>query len=355
MGLLASALGTNQPLPPGLPRIFSAQALDQAVCGARFHGLELYLLTALEGLQRTGVLEFDPAAAKALEERRRLSLRRSLMWDPVLDEVLGLVDPGGRRGVLVLKGGGLRHLLYPQPALRELSDLDLLLPPEGMEEAEAALVEAGWQREGDPHWHARHLRRDLGGFSVMVELHRSLDQVERCGLTHGDLVGQSVLVEGPGFQLRVPGLAHQALVALVHARKHGLEVPLKNLLDYHLVQVALARQGGAVAGGPEWQVGGLPATRFVLDEVCRAWFGEHPSVDLPLASLGGLHRRGLAVLLDPWRHGYLRGVPRHGVRRYLAVQPLLLGSATGSAREFAVWVRRRANKLVAGGISSGPR
>ena len=102
MGLLASALGTNQPLPKGLPRILSAQFVDQAASGARFHGLELYLLTALEGLQRSGVLQLEPAAAKALEERRRLGLRRSLMWDPVLDEVLGLVDPGGRRGVLVL-------------------------------------------------------------------------------------------------------------------------------------------------------------------------------------------------------------------------------------------------------------
>lgn len=45
---------------------------------------------------------------------------------------------------LVLKGGALMHLLYPDPALRPMSDLDLLVRPADMPRARAVLADLGF-------------------------------------------------------------------------------------------------------------------------------------------------------------------------------------------------------------------
>lgn len=46
--------------------------------------------------------------------------------------------------VIVLKGGALVTTLYPEPALRPMSDLDLLIPHAQFEQAEAILLERGY-------------------------------------------------------------------------------------------------------------------------------------------------------------------------------------------------------------------
>ena len=61
----------------------------------------------------------------------------------VLAEVLDICQGNGIR-VLVVKGGALAHLLYPDPALRPMSDLDLLVGRADVERLRERLVARGF-------------------------------------------------------------------------------------------------------------------------------------------------------------------------------------------------------------------
>ncbi len=79
--------------------------------------------------------------------------------------------------VLVLKGGALCHLLYSEPALRPMRDLDLLVKPKDAERAQRLLVRKGFvaplPRFGT-RWLLHHLpeaRKEQEGLSMTVEIH----------------------------------------------------------------------------------------------------------------------------------------------------------------------------------------
>lgn len=76
---------------------------------------------------------------------------------------------------LVLKGAALSLLVYRDPGLRPMSDVDLLVPEASTEEAWRALVEAGWVARREPEsWragrqHAATLGHPRGS---VLDLHR---------------------------------------------------------------------------------------------------------------------------------------------------------------------------------------
>jgi hypothetical protein len=82
-----------------------------------------------------------------------------------------------------LRGVGIDPLLfkgpatairYPEPGLRPMDDIDLLVPPDDADRAEAALTAAGWkliQRPGE-HYDAAFLHPEVP--HLPVELHRAL-------------------------------------------------------------------------------------------------------------------------------------------------------------------------------------
>jgi Uncharacterised nucleotidyltransferase len=83
--------------------------------------------------------------------------------------------------VLVLKGAALAYLVYPQPALRPMRDIDILVRAEDVYRAYALLPEIGFTpppgaHDGlDPnHHHLTAIKRVADGFSVSVEVHHAL-------------------------------------------------------------------------------------------------------------------------------------------------------------------------------------
>jgi len=92
----------------------------------------------------------------------------------------GLADAG--IPVLVLKGAALAHLVYPEPGLRPMGDLDLLVPAGALAPALEALRGLGYRdlpADPDALWQAEHrhpppLRRMAGGTPVVIELHTDL-------------------------------------------------------------------------------------------------------------------------------------------------------------------------------------
>lgn len=77
--------------------------------------------------------------------------------------------------VLLLKGSALCHLLYPDPALRPMGDLDVLVRPGDADRAQALLARLGFDAPAPgPRWRHHHYpsaakRQD--GIVVLVEVH----------------------------------------------------------------------------------------------------------------------------------------------------------------------------------------
>ena len=85
----------------------------------------------------------------------------------------------GVQPLLVLKGAALAHLLYPEPGLRPMRDIDLLCAEADLPAAQSLLQRLGYTRGGDAHRQTghRHLPaygRDGGGFHISVEMHHAL-------------------------------------------------------------------------------------------------------------------------------------------------------------------------------------
>lgn len=80
--------------------------------------------------------------------------------------------------VLLLKGSALCRLLYPDPALRPMSDLDLLVKPQDGSRAQQLLTRLGFHAPlPPPHWRHHHLpvaSKVQDGIVVMVEVHQDV-------------------------------------------------------------------------------------------------------------------------------------------------------------------------------------
>ncbi len=138
--------------------------------GALRHGLVSRLLAALPADRRGLPPAFEPRLRR---EVAGLRVRAALL-SAALDEVLRALARRGIRTV-PLKGPVLAERLYPDPALRPSSDLDLLVADADFDRAAAALEELGYAL--DRGWSAAYQRRHHHHVSLhrppgpTVELH----------------------------------------------------------------------------------------------------------------------------------------------------------------------------------------
>lgn len=97
----------------------------------------------------------------------------------VLGEMLAALHEAGIE-TLVLKGAALAHTVYPEPGLRPMRDLDILVPAVQAEEAQAVLLGIGFQATGViaelsvNHRHLDVLQLERNGRTVSVEVHQAL-------------------------------------------------------------------------------------------------------------------------------------------------------------------------------------
>ncbi len=80
---------------------------------------------------------------------------------------------------LVLKGAALAHISYPQPGLRPMRDIDLLVRESQMWQAQAVLEELGFNAPQrfpgqETHHHLAVASKQVEGFQVSVEVHHNL-------------------------------------------------------------------------------------------------------------------------------------------------------------------------------------
>ncbi|XOF33677.1 MAG: nucleotidyltransferase family protein [Candidatus Electrothrix sp. YB6] len=115
-----------------------------------------------------------------LRRLRLLCLRHrqtNLLLTKALGRILALLESEGFP-VLVLKGAALCHTQYPEPGLRPMRDIDLLLPWKDALPAHALLQKHGFLDPGTPtaadHLHLAELYQEMDGIRICLELHRNL-------------------------------------------------------------------------------------------------------------------------------------------------------------------------------------
>jgi len=146
---------------------------------AAAHGMGPLLYTHLRAA-RVPVPRSTLRTLRGLYARHRVANRIRLR---VLGDVLAAFEAAGIR-VLVLKGAALVHLVYPEPALRPMSDLDLLVARADLARAQKTLAQLGFRvgpdddrQDGSIQPRHRHLvpaTRRVDGLAVPVEIHHRL-------------------------------------------------------------------------------------------------------------------------------------------------------------------------------------
>jgi hypothetical protein len=131
--------------PPGdAARTVDLDAIDadKLVFLAYWHRLGPLLYSHLESRGA----ELPGAAGDALRRAYLANAAGAMVRLAARDRILtGLAERG--IPVMPLKGAALLELVYPDPAVREMSDLDILVPRERMDEANGLLTELGYGRK----------------------------------------------------------------------------------------------------------------------------------------------------------------------------------------------------------------
>jgi hypothetical protein len=216
---------------------------------------------ALSAWSRPPQLERLPAAvADDIGSRLERLRERALRQEQQLDGLLALL---GGRGLdpVVLKGAALRWLAFERPEERWLGDLDVLLPPERIDEALEALRAAGYTTRyplstlgalRGQHFHVP--LRPPEGF--LVEIHWDLSPASSpFRLPARELLSRATRLERPGHEpMRVPCAEH-LLLHLAHENREDAWSRLDRLVDQDRIVASapaidwpyaerLAREGG---------------------------------------------------------------------------------------------------------------
>jgi hypothetical protein len=148
---------------------------------AEAHGLAPLLYTHL----RAAGVEPPPAVKQQLLGYYMQHAHAARVREQALIDILAAYGGAGI-DVLVLKGAALAHLVYPQPVLRPMRDIDILVPAEAIYRAYALLPEIGFAPPpgahhglGPDHHHLTAIKRVAEGFSVSVEVHHALHLNQR--------------------------------------------------------------------------------------------------------------------------------------------------------------------------------
>jgi hypothetical protein len=149
---------------------------ERLLIRAEHHGLGP--LTYLH-LKETEALvpQENQRALKGLFLRHRHANR---VREQVLIEILSLCTTQDIP-ILVLKGAALAYLVYPQPGLRCMRDIDLLVKSSDAQRTQALIAKAGFDIFNEPglplpagHHHLPTLARRIEGLTVCVEIHDNL-------------------------------------------------------------------------------------------------------------------------------------------------------------------------------------
>jgi hypothetical protein len=146
---------------------------DALVADAEDHGVETLLLTHT----RAHGVRLPSAVETRLKVRFMQQAHAAAVRARVVATVLDAFDADDI-SVLVLKGAALAHLVYPDPVLRPMHDVDVLVAERDANPAWQSLRRAGFTpiggHPGPRHHHLHSLAITADGETIAVEIHRQL-------------------------------------------------------------------------------------------------------------------------------------------------------------------------------------
>ncbi|MFH1533068.1 MAG: nucleotidyltransferase family protein [Pseudomonadota bacterium] len=337
---LLPALSVGHPVPARRSHLDSGWDLGALLEQADEQGVAYAVTRALsEGPWRSMLTRTESDGVRVVQEA---VVRRDMIWEQTASSALTAL-PGGVRPIL-LKGAGARTLLYDHPGDRTCVDLDLMLPKGREALSRASLESAGWEdevgrRSSSWHVHGMSIRTPLATMSM--EIHRTLDNAERGRIDYEALAPCCREMQIMGRPSLVPDPAAQLLVGATHALRHGMDVPLKSLVDVHRAVTLCSREQLFVPlldRSP-----GAAATLGVMLRLCHALFGtDVPPVWRRDLAAPVLSAPLLFLSLDHRVPGYARApFNRSRYLRRLWFQSLLTGSPAVMARVGWAWAGRR--------------
>ena len=142
--------------------------------------------------------------------------------------------------VLLVKGIALANLVYSDPALRPMRDIDLLVRPDDAARAEAILFSLGYnheEREDIPpdYYHLPPLVKTVEGLSLNIEIHRALfpSHPDYPQWPFEQLLARALPLTIEG----IPARTHSLEDMLRHVYLHGFRPPL-TYEPFRLIHVA---------------------------------------------------------------------------------------------------------------------
>jgi hypothetical protein len=173
MALCARAEG--QPIQYQRLRQQAARLTDWDAIPARAerHGLSPLLDTHLQAAH----VAIPASVKEQLQARTMQHKHANRVRARVLAEILTAFQAAGIE-ILVLKGAALAYVLYPEPGLRSMHDVDVLVSRSQARQAQALLAELGFNAlsPGDvlPPKHLPTAQRRVEGLPVSIEIHHNL-------------------------------------------------------------------------------------------------------------------------------------------------------------------------------------
>ncbi|CAM3109909.1 hypothetical protein SPAN111604_04185 [Sphingomonas antarctica] len=196
---------------------------------ANDHGL-LPLLMVAGGLPDSLEAAKSRHRAWAAIYRKRHDLSRAAL--PRLAEIVGA------DAFTCYKGSDFQHRLYPDPALRPMSDLDVLVPRERFAELLDRLAAHGHDRKCGAHgapFSPDHFEASIMFGEVHVELHQSFAQPVRNTIDYAGLMQRRETFVGDGLNLWRFSRADAILAQAFELAKDEFASKLIRHVDFHLL------------------------------------------------------------------------------------------------------------------------
>jgi hypothetical protein len=295
----------------------------------------------LAALVHRNAAHLMPAAIEArFAECARESAFSTLRTLQERDRVLTQLADADVGPVVLLKGSVTGWLVYPDPMLRPMHDIDILLPDERIEQAADILTAAGYReidnfkgrRVSGKSYFERVFARELvpNRVNQVIELHSAFAQRTRYPIDYSAVIGRAIRFTdgGPGaFRLDE---ADQLIHLAIHLALDQFQGPLKHLLGLHLwIERGRFAWDDVVAKVRVW---GAAGTVFTALRLSHEVFGTQIPDDV-LASLkpGPIRERYLRWWHTPSADRLVRfEVPIR--RAQLIALPSLLDTAAQRAR-----------------------
>ena len=174
---------------------------------AEFHGVAP--LVAYNFLINGLIKQIPRPYSERLNNIYNNNLYRNVILSAELTNVLSAFSQGGIP-VISLKGIALAEMLYENPALRTMSDIDILVQPDDLPQASSVLIEMGYKQmtspvhQAHPFHGAPYYKQTT--FPIFIELHWNLDDPRLVAIPHQEIwrraqqskiAGETVLLLSP--------------------------------------------------------------------------------------------------------------------------------------------------------------